>query len=358
MLQSQSSALVAWYRANRRALPWREAAGAYAVLVSEIMLQQTRVETVVPYYHRFLDAFPDVEALARAPLDAVLARWSGLGYYSRARRLHQAASVIVERGGFPRTESDLRRLPGIGAYTAAAIASIAFGEPVPVVDGNVDRVIARLLDLDSDPKRGVARDRVRATAALLLDARHPGDSNQALMELGATVCLPRRPRCLVCPLTDACLARARGTVDDRPVRPRERASVRERRVVAVARRGERFLLVRNADTSDLLAGVWEFPWTVRAAERAAWEAGLGRAYGGEWRVGELRGRARHGITFRSLELDVHDAEVRLDAGVVAEGESAAAPGWLTLEEIASVPTTSMVLKVLACLKRILPGSRP
>jgi A/G-specific adenine glycosylase len=346
-----SDQLLAWYRANRRALPWRGSADPYAVLVSEIMLQQTRVETVVPYYRRFLAAFPDVEALAAAPIDAVLARWSGLGYYSRARRLHQAAREIVARGGFPRTSRELVELPGIGAYSAAAVASIAFGETTPVVDGNVERVIARLLDLDADPARGPARRRVLDAAARLLDAAAPGDANQALMELGAIVCRKHRPRCLLCPLRDSCLARARGTVLDRPVRTKERKAVRERRVVVVARRGDRVLLMRNPERSSLLAGLWEFPWAERLRSRADWERALEQAYGGEWRVGARLGRARHGITFRALELEVYDAEVLLVSDRVAEGAAGVEPGWLTLDEIAAAPTTSMVGKVLACLAR-------
>src|SRR5262249_25178689 len=158
-----------------------------------------------------------------------------------------------------------------GDYTAAAVASIAFGESVVVVDGNVERVISRLLDLDADPAQGEARRRVRAAASRLLDHAAPGDSNQALMELGATICLPRRPRCLACPLLDACAGGARGGAEDLPVRPARRASVVECRVVAVARDGERFLLVRNPESSELLAGVWEFPWTERGAGREQWE---------------------------------------------------------------------------------------
>ena len=200
-----------------------------------------------PYYERFISAFPDVETLAAAPIDDVLAKWSGLGYYSRARRLHAAARAIVERGDFPRTEAELLELPGVGAYTAAAIASIAFGEPVAVVDGNVERVIARLLALEVDPAQGQARRLVRETASRLLVGDAAGDSNQALMELGALICLPRRPRCLVCPLLDHCAARASGRVEELPVRAPRRPGVVQRRVVAVARRADRFLLVRNSD---------------------------------------------------------------------------------------------------------------
>jgi A/G-specific adenine glycosylase len=346
---SAAHALLTWYRANRRALPWRESRDPYRVLVSEIMLQQTRVETVLSYYERFISAFPDVETLAAARIEEVLAKWSGLGYYFRARRLHAAARAIVDRGDFPRTEAELLELPGVGAYTAAAIASIAFGAPVAVVDGNVERVIARLLALDVDPAQGRARRLVRETAARLLVRETAGDSNQALMELGAVICLPRRPRCLICPLLDGCAARSSGRTEELPVRAPRRPGVAQRRVVAVARRGERFLLVRNPDRSELLAGVWEFPWTERALEREEWEAGLARSYGGEWSVGSVRGSARHAITFRSLELEIRDAEVRFDSEAVADGENRPEPGWFSLEQIEAVPTTSMVRKVLACL---------
>jgi A/G-specific adenine glycosylase len=342
-------ALLAWYRANRRPLPWREPGGPYRVLVSEVMLQQTRVETVIPYFQRFIAAFPDVETLARAPVDDVLAKWSGLGYYSRARRLHRAACAIVERGEFPRTEAELRELPGIGAYTAAAIASIAFGEPVAVVDGNVERVIARLLALEVDPASGDAKRLVRETASRLLVDDDAGDSNQALMELGAVICLPRQPRCLACPLLDGCGARASGRTEELPVRAARRAGTIERRVVAVARRAGRFLLVRNPDESELLAGVWEFPWTARAPRREEWEQALAHSYGGAWRIGGVRGKARHAITFRSLRLEIREAEVHFEDAAVAEGAAHPEAGWFSREQIATVPTTSMVRKVLACL---------
>jgi A/G-specific adenine glycosylase len=313
------------------------------------MLQQTRVETVIPYYQRFIAAFPSVEALASASIDDVLARWSGLGYYSRARRLHAAARAIVERGEFPRHEVELRKLPGIGPYTAAAVASIAFGEPVAVVDGNVERVIARLLALEVDPAAGAAKRRVREAATRLLVEDAAGDSNQGLMELGALICLPRQPRCLACPLLECCAARASGRVEELPVRAPRRAGVVERRVIAVARREDRFLLVRNSDRSELLAGVWEFPWTVRGPRSEEWEQALARSYGGEWRLGGVRGTARHAITFRTLRLEVRDAEVHFDAEAVADGSGRPEPGWFSREEIAAVPTTSMVRKVLACL---------
>lgn len=191
---STPARLLAWYDRIRRDLPWRRTRDPWAIWVSEVMLQQTRVETAIPYFERFLIRFPDPAALAAAPIEEVLAQWSGLGYYRRARQLHGAAREVVERGGLPRSSAELERLPGIGPYTAAAIASIAFGEPVPVLDGNVVRVAARLSAEPEDPSRAAARGRLLAVAATLLEISRPGDSNQALMELGATVCLPKSPR--------------------------------------------------------------------------------------------------------------------------------------------------------------------
>ena len=206
--------LLQWYDSQRRDLPWRAAkdqsADPYAVWISEIMLQQTQVQTVIPYFEAFLAKYPDVESLAATSLDEVLASWSGLGYYRRARQMHRAAGEIVALGGFPTSAAGLRELPGIGEYTAAAIASIAFGEVVPVLDGNVERVLSRCLAQAEDPKRSRPRRRLRQAAAELLDPRRPGDGNQALMELGATVCRPTSPNCPVCPLAPDCRAHAEG----------------------------------------------------------------------------------------------------------------------------------------------------
>lgn len=251
--------LLAFYDARARALPWRESTDPYAVWVSEIMAQQTRVETAAPYYRRWLERFPTVTALAEAPLDDVLKSWEGLGYYSRARNLHRAARVVAEElgGEVPGTVDGLRALPGIGDYTAGAIASIAFGRAAPAVDGNVRRVYARLHD-EAEP---ASADVVR-WAASMVDPDRPGDFNQALMELGATVCVPRGPACGACPVEADCRARAAGTVHDRPA-PKKRSAVRrEVRAVGVfVRRGEggdRVLLRRRPD-EGLLAGLWEFP---------------------------------------------------------------------------------------------------
>src|SRR5580692_8271758 len=200
-------ALGRWYDRSRRSLPWRESSDPYAIWISEIMLQQTRVAAVIPYYERFLKRFPNAAALAQAPEEELLTAWSGLGYYTRARNLQSAAPQIVERGSFPQTYDELRELAGVGDYTAAAVASIAFGLPHAVVDGNVRRVAARLTN-----GKGVAQE----VADLLLDQRNPSRSNQAIMELGAVVCVPRDPRCGECPIAQYCEARRLGTQNEVP----------------------------------------------------------------------------------------------------------------------------------------------
>jgi A/G-specific adenine glycosylase len=347
-----AAALLAWYRLHRRELPWRNSGDPYRIWLSEVMLQQTRVETVLPYYQLFLERFPTVEDLAEAPLDEVLAAWSGLGYYRRARFLHRAASAVVSRGGFPRTVAELRELPGIGEYTAAAVASIAFGVAAPVLDGNVERVMTRWRALAGDPKRGELRRKLLAAAGVLLDPDAPGDSNQALMELGATICTPRRPNCVSCPLQSSCRALADDEPEAFPSPRTERPAVREDWVLAlVADDAGRVLLFRRSDEEELLAGTWELP-SARAGRRAAME--LGETYGGRWELGELAGVVRHGITFRSLELSVRWARVSSAAGEVAEGPEA---GFFAPLEVAALPHSAMVDKALV-VAGLLSGSKP
>ena len=255
-IDRMSRALLAWYDAGFRDLPWRRDRDAYRVWVSEVMLQQTRVETVIPRYARWLERFPTLAALADAEVDDVLAEWEGLGYYSRARNLHAAARLVRDaRGGeVPDTAAGLRDLPGVGEYTAGAVASIAFDRPEPAIDTNARRVLSRLFDLASP-----SPTELRARAAALIPADRPGDFNQALMELGATVCVARAPRCAECPLARACLARARGTTDSRPGRSaRPRVPEFELGVAVAVAPGGRALLVRRAERG-LLGGLWEFP---------------------------------------------------------------------------------------------------
>jgi A/G-specific adenine glycosylase len=249
------TAMLAWYDANRRDLPWRHSADPYRVWVAEVMLQQTRVDTVTPYYQRWLAAFPDIASLAAGELDDVLKQWEGLGYYSRARHLHQAARIVRERyaGKLPADPTALRALPGIGDYTAGAIASIAYHQPTPAVDGNVRRVIARLFDI-AEPSATALHEH----ALRLLEPRRPGDFNQALMDFGATLCTPRTPRCEPCPIQSFCAAYRNGSVLQRPLRRPRRRGTDETAVTLVLTAGKSVLL-RRRPADGLLAGLWEFP---------------------------------------------------------------------------------------------------
>lgn len=253
--------LLPWFRENARDLPWRRTTDPYPIWVSEIMLQQTRVAAVLGYYARFLDTFPTVADLAAAPEDLLMKQWEGLGYYSRARNLQKAARQIVELGAFPDTYQGLLALPGIGDYTASAIASAAFGLPEAAVDGNALRVVTRLLDCHDDILDPKTKKAVRSQLQAVMPA-DPGDIrifNQAVMELGATVCAPNGPpSCDRCPLRAECLARARGTAETLPVKARKKARRREEKTVFLFLRDGQVALRRRPDTG-LLAGLWEFP---------------------------------------------------------------------------------------------------
>ena len=303
--------LLAWWDAGHRDLPWRfpqQAADAYRVWLAEVMLQQTRVEVVAPYYRRFLERWPTLTALAGADDAEVLAAWSGLGYYARCRNLLAAARTALERhGGLPASIEALRELPGFGPYTAGAVASIAFAIPAPAVDGNAARVLARLFLVSGHPRSPGARTRLEALATGLVDRRRPGDLNQALMELGATTCLPRRPRCGSCPLAACCAALREGRVGEFPARAPRREPVRL--VVALVRveRGGRLLLARARD-EGLFPGMWGLPGLVVPdgedpagflRRRAAAELGLALEVGAELAV------VTRLLTHRRLELRIH-----------------------------------------------------
>lgn len=342
--------LLAWFDLHRRDLPWRRTRDPYAIWLSEVMLQQTRVETALPFYNRFLEKFPTVEDLARAGVEEVLALWSGLGYYRRARQLHAAARRIAELGAFPSTLEGLLALPGVGAYTAAAVASIAFGVATPVMDGNVERVLCRCLALEEDPKSGSARRQLLAAAEGLLDPARPGDSNQALMELGATLCSPRRPKCLLCPLRPGCRAAREGDPERYPVARAKREGERRRLLVAVVEREGSVLLFRRPEDSVLLAGTWELPWVTVEIDGVPQantpEAALAARYGGTWSLGPRAAGVRHGITYRDLEVDVHRAELSW-RGEVGEGMAA---GWFDAAGRSGLPLSSLVGKVLGALE--------
>lgn len=298
--------LLRWFDGAKRDLPWRHTTDPYRVWVSEIMLQQTQVTTVVPYYERFLAAFPDVQTLAQAPLDAVLTLWAGLGYYSRARHLHAAARLICERHGgvFPDDYPAARALPGIGEYTAGAILSIAYGVRLPALDGNAFRVLVRVFGVCGDVSRGEARRRLVTIGAAAVPDRRPGDYNQALMEQGSQVCLPRQPRCGECCLADICVARARGLQEQIP-QPR-RIATREVTMAAalVVRRGKVLLAKRPA--SGVWGGLWELP-NVEGGEAALREMLYGT-------FGLSAGEA---VQFARLTHGIMDQRVTLTAYLLA-----------------------------------------
>jgi A/G-specific adenine glycosylase len=322
-VQEMRAALLTWYGAHKRDLPWRATRDPYRIWVSEIMLQQTRVAAVLEHYRLFLAAFPTVQSLAAASEAEVLALWSGLGYYRRARMLHRAAKMVVEElaGAMPRVSEGLRALPGIGAYTAAAVASIAFGEPVAVVDGNVERVLARVAGWSAAEAGFVTR--VRTCADTLVDPERPGDFNQGMMELGATVCLPRGPLCLGCPWQPWC--RTRG---EHPVAARRRQQ-RQHSARAVWLRGtgarQQLRLVQRAADASLMASMWELPmWELPAHASQSEEPP------------ELT--VRHAITVTNHVVDVYVVRSKVARGTAGE--------WVALSELPRRALTGLTRKVL------------
>jgi A/G-specific adenine glycosylase len=350
--------LLAWYRKNRRDLPWRRTSDPYAIWISEAMLQQTRVETVIPYWERFLALFPDVEALATADADEVLGAWAGLGYYSRARNLQKAAQAVVERfgGELPDTAEGLEELPGIGRYTAGAVASIAFDRPEPVVDGNVERVLARVLDVREDVKKPAVKQRFWEAAGELARGPHPGDLNQALMELGATICVPKAPRCMACPVIAECAARAAGDPESLPVKSRKKPPKRVEASAGLLLRRGRALAVRRPP-EGLLGGLWELPGG-DLEEKEDPESGLLRNLaertGLRVAAAEPLGSVEHVFTHRRLRLHVFRCEppegrIRL-AGFDAHR-------WLAPASLGGLPLGAVTKKALRLLELDPPGTR-
>jgi A/G-specific adenine glycosylase len=352
------NALLRWYDAERRDLPWRRTRDPYAIWISETMLQQTRVETVIPYYERFLKRFPNVDTLAAADMDDVLGAWAGLGYYSRARNLKAAAQALVDthRGRLPEDAEGLRRLPGIGRYTAGAVASIAFDQPEPVVDGNVARVLSRLLGIREDISRPAVLRRFWQEASELAAGPRPGDLNQALMELGARVCVSGEPHCEECPLASPCDAKRLGDAATLPIkRPKLPARRVEAAAAWVVRRG-RVLAVRRPP-EGLLGGLWELP----GGELASHEdpaAGLQRSL--RERVGlavsrpEYVGTVQHVFTHRRLRLHVFRSDPP-SGRTRLEGFDA--HRWLAPRALRELPHGAVTRKVLALLDEA-PAPRP
>jgi A/G-specific adenine glycosylase len=340
--------LIAWYRVHQRDLPWRRSRDPYAIWISESMLQQTRVETVTPYFERFLGRFPDVASLARADLDEVLGLWTGLGYYSRARNLHRAARQLVLRhaGRLPDDPLELRALPGIGRYTAGAVASIAFDRPEPIVDGNVARVLARLHGIRDEIGSATARRRLWQEAASLVAGPDPGTLNQALMELGATLCTPRRPRCDACPVARGCQARRAGDPESLPHKARRARARPVEAVAGLVRRRGRTLAVRRPE-QGLLAGMWELPGgDLEAGEppRDAIERLLLERVGLRVADAALLGCVEHVFTHLRLRLHVFrcvNVTGRVRLRPVAEHR------WLAESELRALPQGGPTRKALA-----------
>ncbi len=331
-LSSLQSRLLAWYNKNKRTLPWRGHHDPYAVWVSEIMLQQTRVETVIPYFERWINLFPSVHVLAEASEQDVLNAWEGLGYYSRARNLHKAAKMLVRDygGDLPRSAAELLRLPGIGKYTAGAIASIAFGADEPALDGNLKRVYARLFDVTEPVDSPRGEKRLWEIARQNLPKGRAGDFNQALMDLGSAICLPQHPRCLLCPVMDLCRARENGTQALRPVKKPKRAAPSHVYAAGVIVRRGKVLLVQRP-SRGLLGGMWEFPkGRVEGDPAEALTQALEAGYRLRVRSKEAVGVVRHAYTHFKVTVHVFRCDlIRMS--------DEASLKWAAIEELGRYP---------------------
>ena len=351
-LRPDPDALLAWYDRHRRLMPWRakrgERSDPYRVWLSEIMLQQTTVKAVAPYYARFLGRFPTVEALAAAPLEDVLKLWAGLGYYARARNLHACARAVAEHHGgvFPNTEEGLRALPGIGAYTAAAIAAIAFDQPATPVDGNIERVVARLYAVDAALPAG--KPIIRRLAEAMTPAHRPGDFAQAMMDLGATICTPKTPAGVLCPWIEPCAARAEGDPATYPRKTPKAEGLLRRGAAFVVVRADGMLMLRRRPPKGLLGGMTEVPTTAWShdfdrdgalADAPAFSSLPAGEKNLRWR--KLPGVVTHTFTHFPLELTVYAANVPLKARAPAGGR------WVRLADLAGEALPNVMRKVIA-----------
>jgi A/G-specific adenine glycosylase len=351
-------ALLAWYDTAHRDLPWRRTRDPYQVWLSEVMLQQTRTETVIPYFDRFVRDLPTLTALAEAPSEQVMSLWSGLGYYRRARMLQEGARQIVDErsGRFPRSAAELIKVRGIGRYSAGAIASIAFGEPTPLVDGNVERVFARIFLIERELGTAAASRQMWSLAEALVSRSRAGDWNQALMELGATVCLPRAPRCLTCPVLSCCLARARGLEGELPrVRARAKPCL-ERQVALVAAIDDGVVLLRRRP-EGLFGTLWEPPTVPGPASSARAREAFGALIGVPVRRVARVGTVSHVLSHLRLETDVLSARLpdrpqrSLPADSVYDAIEVVPP-----DRWQSLGMSTFARKVLALAGSVLPSS--
>ena len=348
------NALLSWFDAYARKLPFRGTKDPYAVWVSEIMLQQTQVTTVVPYYQRFMKRFPTVATLAAARLDSVLKLWQGLGYYTRARNLHKAAKVIVERhnGTFPDTFEHLIALPGIGRYTAGAIASIAFGLPVPVLDGNVMRVLCRLYRLSDNPKSPAAQKHLWLLAKTLEPKARPGDFNQSLMELGATICTPKNPDCTHCPVEKLCLAKACGEQELLPKMPKAAPTPHYTVAVGLVFKNGK-LLIDKRKTDGLLGGMWELPGGKKQKGETLKQAvarEIAEEVGVTVTVGKRLCIVRHAYSHFRITLHAYHCQY---TGGTAKALHCAAVKWIAPKDIKKYAFPAATVKVFSAVSSLL-----
>ena len=350
-LETFQTRMLAWFRANQRDLPWRRSRDPYRIWVAEVMLQQTRITTVMPYYQRFLRQFSTVNSLAHAPESGVLKLWSGLGYYSRARNLHRAAKLIVTQhsGKFPRELSAALELPGIGTYTAAAVLSIAYDIPLAVLDGNVARVLARIKALRGDPRAPKNWRALASAAQNLLATQTPGDWNQSLMELGEVICTPQSPRCTECPVARHCRAYGQGLTDEIPAPRRKRAAVHMKIAAAILRDPRsRTLLVQDPGAHDtvLFSRMWQFPaLEIKRHAKAELEAHLRETLAITRISLEELPAARHGVTYRNITLLPFLANVR-------ELPKLPRTRILPLKNVSKLPISSATRKIATAARPI------
>ena len=316
-----------WFDKNQRDLPWRKTQDPYKIWLSEVMLQQTRVAAVIPYYLRFLERFPDYQTLAAAEESELLAMWSGLGYYSRARNLQKAARLMVEAGSFPNSYEAIRSLPGVGDYTAAAVASIAFGLPHVGLDGNIVRVIARWTAESGDIKQTQTRARLLQVAQDQLDRRHPGAYKQSLMELGAIICLPKVPQCIYCPINDDCGAKLQGLQKTIPIQLKQTKPIQEEKTVLWIRDGDQVLLWQRAGDSPRLAGFWELPEPVMLKHTIP---------------GKPLGEFTHSIVNHRYRILVRHAKLIGNVGDLCI--------WVRLDHLGTMPISTVLRKSLRLMK--------
>jgi A/G-specific adenine glycosylase len=336
MLDEIAPALLKWYEKAGRSMPWRGASDPYLIWVSEIMLQQTRVDTVIPYYLRWIQEFPTVYALASASEETVLLLWEGLGYYNRAKNMHLTAQTIVEQfqGEFPRTPQELRKLPGIGEYTANAIASICFAFPAVALDANIKRVLARLSDLDEPLENRSALIKLAQFAADLIMDGHAGDFNQALMDLGAMICLPSGPRCSACPLQNYCAAFIHHTQNQRPVLRPKKPIPEYQVVAAIISNGDGTFLLAKRPKGGMLPGLWEFPGgkvEVGENDGAALQREIVEELGTSISIGALIGSYKHAYTHFKVVVRAYRCQLQGPPPQALEAQQLV---WARCEEMA------------------------